>query len=134
MCEHKTLTIIDDLRYCADCEWFIDEVCPTCKKEPLACRCPTINRGSFAKYVDEREGIYKILIDQNCYTDPQRLEWEKKVPDIILTYLHSQGYVRKVKCPDCAWAQFSPDEAVGMTPCYSCNSTGYITEPLIEES
>ena len=38
-----------------------------------------------------KEGIYKILIDQNCYTDLQRLEWEKKVPDIILTYLHSQG-------------------------------------------
>ncbi|KKN71472.1 hypothetical protein LCGC14_0420510 [marine sediment metagenome] len=38
----------------------------------------------------------------------------------------------KVKCPDCEWSQFS-DEMVGMTPCYRCNSTGYIIEPLIEE-
>ena len=134
MCEHKTATIIDDLRYCADCGWFIDEVCPACKKEPLACQCPTINRGSFAvdKGEDIREGIYRILIDQNCYTDSQRLEWEKGMPDKILEYLHSRGFIRKVKCPDCAWGQVQ--RVVGMTPCYSCNSTGYITEPIIEES
>ncbi len=46
--------------------------------------------------------------------------------------LDSQGVVRKVKCPDCSWSQFK-DEAVGMTPCHRCNSTGYIIEPLIKE-
>ena len=28
------------------------EVCPKCNKEPHLCKCPTINRGSFAKYVE----------------------------------------------------------------------------------
>ena len=54
----------------------------------------------------------------------------------LMAYLHSQGAVIKVKCPDCDWSQFSSlgkDEAVGMTPCYRCNSTGYIFEPLIEK-
>ena len=40
---------------------------------------------------------------------------------------------RRVKCPDCEWSQFQDGEAVGMTPCLSCSSTGYIFEPLIEE-
>lgn len=39
----------------------------------------------------------------------------------------------KAKCPDCAWSQFKEWEAVGMTPCWSCNSTGYFFEPLIKE-
>lgn len=50
----------------------------------------------------------------------------------LLDYLHSQGVVVRVKCPDCEWGLFV-DGAIGMTPCYSCNSTGYIIEPLIEE-
>ena len=50
----------------------------------------------------------------------------------ILTYLHSQDVMIKVKCPDCCWGQFY-EETVSMTPCYSCNSTGYRIEPLIEE-
>ena len=50
----------------------------------------------------------------------------------ILSYLHSQGVGIKAKCPDCSWSQFG-DEVVGMTPCYSCNSTGYIVESLIKE-
>ena len=41
-------------------------------------------------------------------------------------------YIR-VKCPDCEWGQFFQDESVGMTPCYHCNSTGYVYKPLIEE-
>jgi len=49
-----------------------------------------------------------------------------------ITRLHSQGVVIKVKCPDCAWGQFG-EESVGMTPCYSCNSTGYIFKPIIED-
>ena len=51
----------------------------------------------------------------------------------ILSFLDSQGVVRKVKCPDCFWWEAKPDEAWGGSPCYSCNSTGYIYEPLIEE-
>lgn len=39
----------------------------------------------------------------------------------------------KVKCPDCVWSQFEYLDAVGMTPCPRCNSTGYIVEPLVEE-
>lgn len=50
----------------------------------------------------------------------------------ILSYLDSQWVVLKVKCSDCVWGQFG-DETVGMTPCYRCNSTGYIMEPLIKE-
>lgn len=51
----------------------------------------------------------------------------------LLAYLHSQGGMLKVKCPDCEWSQFQDGEAVGMTPCLSCNSTGYIYKPLIEK-
>ena len=46
--------------------------------------------------------------------------------------LHSQGCRIRVKCPDCEWSQFG-DEAVGMTPCVTCNSKGYLIEPLIGE-
>ncbi|GAH55077.1 unnamed protein product [marine sediment metagenome] len=48
----------------------------------------------------------------------------------VLFYLHDNDVMIKVKCPDCEWSQFG-DEVVGMTPCFSCNSTGYIFEPLI---
>lgn len=51
--------------------------------------------------------------------------------DNIFQCLHSQGVVIRIKCPDCEWSQFK-EECVGMTPCYSCNSTGYIIKPLIE--
>lgn len=53
--------------------------------------------------------------------------------DKILKDEDSQGAVLKVKCPDCNWSQFVGEESVGMTPCHTCNSTGYIYEPLIEE-
>lgn len=49
----------------------------------------------------------------------------------LLQYLYSQGAVIKVKCPDCEWGQFG-EEVVGMTPCNSCNSMGYIIESLIK--
>jgi len=35
-----------------------------------------------------------------------------------------------VKCPDCNWSEFQDGEVVGMTPCYTCNSTGYIDVPV----
>ncbi len=46
----------------------IDELahCPTCKKEFPICQCPTINRGSFAKYVEgdvKREEIREHLVE-----------------------------------------------------------------------
>jgi len=37
----------------------------------------------------------------------------------------------KVKCPNCSWSEFSNEESVAMTPCYNCNSTGYIL--IVEE-
>ena len=46
--------------------------------------------------------------------------------------LDKLGAVIRVKCPDCSWYKFE-DEVVGMTPCHSCNSTGYIVKPLIED-
>jgi len=39
---------------------------------------------------------------------------------------------QRVKCPHCEWSQFESGESVGMTPCYNCNSTGYIYMPLKE--
>ena len=64
----------------------------------------------------------------------QKEEWEEayNFADQLRTYLHSQGVVVRVKCPDCEWSQFT-SEAVGMTPCCRCNSTGYIYESLVEE-
>jgi len=43
----------------------------------------------------------------------------------ILEALSREGVVIKVKCPDCEWSKFG-DESSGMTPCYHCDSTGYI--------
>lgn len=78
-----------------------------------------------------REGIYKVLYNRTKFkiTKNERL----RLQDSLIEHLYSQGVVIKVKCPDCEWSQFSRDEAVGMTPCYHCNSTGYIVEPLIQE-
>ena len=87
------------------------------------------------KQEETREGI------KRCYTEPVedfggRIDTPNKmadyVTDKVLAYLHSQGVVIKVKCPDCSWAEFAGEESVGMTPCYRCNSTGCITKPLIE--
>jgi len=41
-----------------------------------------------------------------------------------------EKYYKQVKCPDCEWSQFQSGEAVGMSPCYNCNSTGYTYEPV----
>lgn len=54
-----------------------------------------------------------------------------EIGSLIVRAFHSQGGQLRVKCPDCEWSQFQDGEAVGMTPCYHCNSTGYIFEPLI---
>ena len=138
MCEHKNTTIIDDKKYCADCGQETQE-CPVCGKEPLACQCPTINRGSFAvdKREEIREGIARWLFRFTRERENLELNWEQtkgyylQEADYLMGYLNSQDVVIRAKCPDCAWGQVQ--EAVGMTPCYSCNSTGYITEPIIGE-
>lgn len=72
------------------------------------------------------------------YCEPENkdsCEWQEALrnTDQTLVHLHSQGAMLRVKCPDCNWSQFAGEESVGMTPCYTCNSTGYIYEPLIEE-
>jgi len=89
------------------------------------------------KQEEIREGVYKILkrhvkasIIQGEYLDG----CTQLASDEIVQYLHSQGVVIKLKCPDCVWSQFADGGAIGMTPCYCCNSTGYTTEPLIKES
>jgi len=90
-----------------------------------------------------REGIasifYKSVWDASGLTN----DWTKaplvikedyyKDANDVLSYLHSQGAELKVKCPDCEWSQFVGKESVGMTPCHTCNSTGYIYEPLVKE-
>ncbi len=65
-----------------------------------------------------RKGGHKQGIDVTEEADKARL------------HLTKWGVVIKVKCPDCVWGQFG-DEPVGMTPCRTCNSTGYIIEPLV---
>lgn len=95
---------------------------------------------------DIREGIAERLWDfKRSVRNLSNHEWsnlsdggaEKRLSqamaDEIMGYEDSQGVVIKVKCPDCTWSQFKDGEMVGMTPCYSCNSTGYLVEPLIEE-
>ena len=36
--------------------------CPICGKESHLCRCPTINRGSFAEFVDKKDKIREGII------------------------------------------------------------------------
>ena len=36
----------------------------------------------------------------------------------------------KVKCPNCEWSEVGVEDYVGMSHCYHCNSTGYLTESL----
>ncbi len=85
-----------------------------------------------------REGIHwdtalaRIIIESNLV--PSNTPYWKVVElaKNILKYQDSQDVVIRVKCPDCVFSQFR-DEVVGMTPCYCCNSTGYIFETLIEK-
>jgi len=41
-----------------------------------------------------------------------------------------EQYYKKVKCPYCYWSEVSGADVVCMSPCYNCNSTGYIYEPV----
>lgn len=78
-----------------------------------------------------REGLHNALQGDNPTVVGEPCPYCRDT-EIALNYLDSVGAVLKVKCPDCEWSQFI-DEAVGMTPCPSCNSTGYKIEPLIAE-
>ncbi len=77
-----------------------------------------------------REGIARYLTKQFIWSEPDEMPEDEcyTEADYIPSYLHSQGIVRKAKCPYCAWSQF---DSASMTPCSNCNSTGYTIEPLI---
>lgn len=82
-----------------------------------------------------REGMYQIIMsaseDVSVYEGEIEIyeECVRNRTKEALKYLHSQGVMIKIKCPDCCWSQFK-EEHVGMTPCHSCNSTGYIVKSL----
>jgi len=80
-----------------------------------------------SKQEEIREGIQDLIFEAQSWEDYTNEE----MVDKILKYLHSQGVVIKVECPDCAWSRFG-EESVGMTPCSRCDSTGYVIEPLIK--
>lgn len=96
------------------------------------------------KQEEIREGIARRMFesemnrDQVFGADTRRKAWRREKAEYLarayndLHWLHSQGVLIKARCPDCAWGQFG-EEHVGMTPCHSCNSTGYIYESLIKE-
>ena len=82
---------------------------------------------------DIREGIKEALV--NARAGGYRGEYfnSDDATDALIQKLHSQGVVRRVKCPHCVWSQFKGGESVGMTPCFNCNSSGYVAvEPLVE--
>ena len=79
-----------------------------------------------SKQEEIREHLIELLEQTTTHEPPS------KVVDAILWVLNEDGVVIKVKCLDCEWSQFG-EEHVGMTPCHSCNSTGYTVEPLIKE-
>ena len=86
------------------------------------------------KQEEIKRGIAEIvvttLIDETDYLEsPELNQIAGDIVGKILSYLHSQGVVIKVKCPSCVFSQFG-DEAVGMSPCFECNGTGHKTEPL----
>ncbi len=76
-----------------------------------------------------QEERLKVLVDG---------EWHEASPEFQETVRRiDEGLKRKfvsMRCPaGCAWGQFPDEEPVGMTPCHSCNSTGYVFEPLVGE-
>ena len=80
-----------------------------------------------------REGVEEAILPQPTSKTWVNRNIAKQISKEVIDYLHSQGAVLRVKCPDCEWSQFVGEESVGMTPCHSCNSTGYLIEPLIKE-
>ena len=79
---------------------------------------------------DRLERWMKLWIPYAELTEEQK-DQDRIWADKSLNRLHLKGVVIRAKCPDCVWSQFG-DESVGMTPCGTCDSTGYIIEPLIK--
>ncbi len=50
--------------------------------------------------------------------------------DEVIQWLEEKGASGKVECPDCVWNRVQGGGSIGMTPCYRCDSTGFINEPL----
>lgn len=87
--------------------------------------------GTVTRQEKIREGIRTSILENTQVNLQRGVVWKINGLSNFLSFLRENGVVRKVKCPDCAWSQFG-DEAVGMSPCHSCNSTGYTIEPLVE--
>lgn len=83
----------------------------------------------FCKYLAQFNG----QLDYGKLPQHRKDTYKMMVEEDIMSYLHSQGAELRTKCPDCEWSQFE-GELAGMTPCHSCNSTGYIMESLIKEA
>ncbi len=89
---------------------------------------------------EEMRGVIDAHTDDVCLYPNRDCEWrqggwcvhDENAYKCLMKRLDELGVVIKVKCLDCSWSQFE-GESVGMTACYSCNSTGYIIEPLIKE-
>ncbi|MBA7637620.1 hypothetical protein ES703_45266 [subsurface metagenome] len=72
------------------------------------------------------KGVTNLL--PSAYEDSKNLIADQALQDCN-QWLEKRGASHKVKCPHCSWSQFT-DEVVGMSPCYECNSTGYIFRSL----
>lgn len=90
-----------------------------------------IEEGTLAILIDEAENYWLYNLSILSREAGSEKAYLRKVTELILAYLDSESARLMVKCPDCEWSQFG-EEVAGMTPCYSCNSTGYIIERLIE--
>ena len=114
--------------YCSDCVIGLNAV-PEAIRASIGATAVSVGRKT--KQEEIREGMRSLI--SIWHNEDTRVGGQNvtKLGERLINYLHSKDVVRKVKCPDCEWSQFG-DESVGMTPCHSCNSTGYIIEPLIE--
>lgn len=74
--------------------------CPICKVESHLCKCKTVNRGSFAKYVSKQETIRerrdKILNLVRTWATI-RHPYESKDAEGLLALLDQEGVVIKVE-------------------------------------
>lgn len=91
--------------------------CPICGKESHLCKCPVIDRGLFAKYVDKREEIQKKIYDIVLAARTEGIVGGKtkyladEDASAILQYLHENNVVirgRKVLCSEGDLYQVEP--------------------------
>lgn len=81
---------------------------------------------------DDGRECDRCATDKGC---PDTWSDVAEMVDKILNWFNQWLEERKasgdVKCPDCEWSQgFPPGENTGLTPCYQCNSRGFIMAPL----